>query len=58
MMQIHAVFGSVHDADGDVGAVVCRPFQIREQIQPDKACLDGAEALFQAAHMGISHSFF
>ena len=47
-----ALFGVVlpllHDADGDVGAVVGYPFQIRQQVVQDKAQLDGALPALEA----------
>ena len=57
-VQVHTVFSGVHNTDRNVGAVVCRPFQTGEEIQPYKTCLYGAGAVFQAQDMGVSHFFF
>ena len=57
VVQIHTVFGNVHNAYGDVGAVVCRPLQTGEQIQPNKAGFYGADSLFETQDMGVSHGF-
>ena len=46
-MDIHIVMRQIHDADGDIGAVVGHALQIGQQIRPDEAGVDGAIPLLQ-----------
>ena len=50
-MHIQVVVGGVDHAPGDIGAVVRGTLQIRQQVGPDKACLDAALALLHPQDM-------
>ena len=50
-VEVEAGMGHLDDAAGDVGAVVGHPFQVRQQIGPDKAGLDGSFASLEPQNM-------
>ena len=45
------MLGNIHHTSGDIGTVGGATFQIRQQIKPDKPCVNGTAALLQALYM-------
>ena len=54
---VHIMVCGIHNAAGDVGAVVADTLQGGQQIGPDEAGLDGAVALLQTQDVVQTHLF-